>query len=191
MVKNCRKPVEKGGSAGREEATGRGGIYVLKSLLEKIKTESAVPTVAVQGFGNLGFHFARIAHEEGYKVVAISDSKHAIYVPAGLNPLKTIKCREKNGALAKCLCDDKSCDIRNGKIISNEQLLELPVDILVPAAIENVISNENANKIKAKVVLEMANGPTTPEADEILNRKKVLVVPDILANAGGVTVSYF
>src|SRR3989338_8516663 len=94
-------PVEKGGSAGREEATGRGGIYVLKSLLEKIKTESAVPTVAIQGFGNLGFHFARIAHEEGYKVVAISDSKHAIYVPAEINPLKTKKYREKNGTHTK------------------------------------------------------------------------------------------
>lgn len=188
------KPVDKGGIEGRDEATGRGGIFVLQSLLEKLRTknlEKSQPTIAVQGFGNLGFHFAKIAKVQGFNVVAVSDSKNAIYVPQGLNPEHTLECKQKTGSLAKCMCTDSSCDIRNGKLISNEELLELPVDILVPAAIENVITGENAHRIKALIVFEMANGPTTTEADEVLAQKGVLVIPDILANSGGVTVSAF
>jgi len=188
------KPVDKGGSEGRDEATGRGGIYVLQALMGKLRTKNpgkTRPTIAVQGFGNLGYHFARIANEEGFRVVAVSDSKNAIYVPDGIDPETTLDCRKKTGSLATCMCTNSSCDIRNGKLITNEELLELPVEILVPAAIENVITGENAHRIKALIVFEMANGPTTTEADEVLEKKGILVIPDILANSGGVTVSSF
>lgn len=191
------KPVDKGGSEGREEATGRGGLYALLALLKALNTTNKYQlsnkpiTVAIQGFGNLGYHFAKLAHEEGFQVVAVSDSKNAIYLPQGLNPEKVAECKQKTGSLAKCLCTDKACNLRNGKVLTNEDLLELPVDILVPAAIESVLTGENAHKLKAKIVFEMANGPTTPEADEILAKKGILVVPDILNNSGGVTVSCF
>ncbi|MBM3282977.1 Glu/Leu/Phe/Val dehydrogenase [Candidatus Gottesmanbacteria bacterium] len=215
------KPVGKGGSEGREEATGKGGIYVLQALLAKLKSEIRNPklqanskiqnpkkqnslgfrvsnlefpqqlTVAVQGFGNLGYHFAKFAHEEGFQVVAVSDSRHAVYLSEGLNPRKVMECKQKTGTLVKCLCTSKSCDIKLGKVITNQELLELPVDILVPAAIEDVITGKNAHKVKAKIVFEMANGPTTPEADKVLAKKDILVVPDILTNSGGVTVSCF
>ncbi len=193
------KPLDFGGSLGRTEATGRGGYYVLQALLaklnEKLKTPKGHPnerlTAAVQGFGNVGFYIAKFLYEAGFKVVAVSDSKNAIYAKEGLNPIKVLECKGKNGSLAKCMCNEKSCDVRNGKLIDNQKLLTLPVDILVPAALENQITGENAGKIKAKIVLEMANGPTTPEADEILNKNGVVVVPDVLANSGGVTVSYF
>lgn len=190
------KPPDQGGSEGREEATARGGIYVLQALLKEIKSTGRIPsdrptTIAVQGFGNLGYHFARIAHEEGFKVVAVSDSKHAIHVPDGIDPVRTLECKNKTGNLAKCFCNEKSCGIHNGALITNEHLLELPVDILVPSAIENVLTGKNAHKVKASIVFEMANGPTTIEADDIFAQKNILVVPDILANGGGVTVSYF
>lgn len=185
------KLVNQGGSEGREEATGKGGIYVLQALLSKLDKHDKSLTVAVQGFGNLGYHFALLAKESGFKVVAISDSKHAIYVPDGLDPKKTLDCKNKSGDLTKCMCTEKVCSVRNGNLITNEDLLELPVDILVPAAIENVLTGDNAHRIKAKIVFEMANGPTTPEGDTILAEKKILLVPDILTNSGGVTVSYF
>lgn len=193
------KPVGRGGSEGREEATGRGGLYVLHATIDKLRSisEKTHPihkkqlTIAVQGFGNLGYHFARFAQNEGFKVIAISDSKNGIYVPEGLNPVHVGECKQKTGTLAKCFCTDEGCDIRKGKLITNEELLELPVDILVPAAIEDVLTGENAHKVKASVVFEMANGPTTPEADEILLKKNIWVIPDVLANGGGVTVSSF
>lgn len=148
-------------------------------------------TIAVQGFGNVGYYFARIASDMGFKVVAVSDSKGGVYVEKGLDPEATLKCKEEKGTLAGCYCVGGVCDLRGGRVISNEALLELPVDILVPAALENVIHEKNAGKIKAKIILEMANGPTTPEADEILTKKGVMIVPDVYANAGGVSVSYF
>lgn len=176
------KPVESGGSLGRTEATGRGGVFVLGELSKKLGSRAGDLEVAVQGLGNVGYHFARLACEQGYKVVALSDSKGAIYAKQGLNPKAVLEYKEKN---------DSVIGFPGAKTITNEQLLELAVDILVPAALENVITAANATEVKAKAIIEMANGPTTPEADEILTKMKVIVVPDILSNAGGVTVSYF
>jgi len=181
------KPVEKGGSLGRTEATGRGGVYVLNELVKKLKQKNNNLGIAIQGLGNVGYYFAELAHEQGYPIVALSDSKGAIVVEdlegeGKLDPKEVMKYKEKTGSVI---------GFPGTKTITNEELLELNAEILVPAALENVITKENAGKIKAKVVIEMANGPTTPEADEILAKNNIIVVPDILANAGGVTVSYF
>jgi glutamate dehydrogenase/leucine dehydrogenase len=192
------KLIKDGGSEGREEATGLGGLYVLQAVLAKKaqetknkKQESKKLTVAVQGFGNVGYNVAKFLHEQGFQVVAVSDSKGGIYVPEGLDPVQTLKCKEKSGKLAGCYCDGSVCDVKKGKQISNEELLELPVDILVPSALENVITASNAAKIQAAVILEMANGPIAAEADPILFKRKITVIPDVLANSGGVTVSCF
>lgn len=186
------KPVALGGSAGRDEATGLGGVFILEKLAEKLdfKRKKDI-TVAVQGFGNVGYWFAYHADRLGYKVVAVSGSRGGIYVPEGLDPATTLACKDEHGDLQHCMCSHDSCDIKEGQKISNDELLELEVDVLVPAALENVIHQDNAHKIKAKHIIEMANGPITPEADEILAEKKILVIPDVLSNAGGVTVSYF
>lgn len=175
------KPLELGGSQGRNEATGLGGVFVLEKLAKalKFKKKSDI-TIAVQGFGNVGYWFAYHAHQRGYKVVAVSDSRGGTYVPKGLDPEKVLEYKQKNKTVADF-----------GKSITNEELLELDVDILVPAAMENAIHKDNAGSIKAKIIIEMANGPITPEADEILAKNKVLLVPDVLSNSGGVTVSYF
>jgi len=174
------KPVEFGGSLGRTEATGRGGVIVMNNLLKQLNKD--YKTVAIQGFGNVGFYFAQIASEKGYKIVALSDSKGAIYNENGLNPIEVMKVKEETGSVI---------NFKDGKVISNEELLELPVDILVPAALENVIDKDNASKIQAKVIIEMANGPITEEAYSILEENQIISAPDILANAGGVIVSYF
>jgi len=176
------KPVEVGGSLGRTEATGRGGVFVLEALVKELKKTNSKLKVAVQGMGNVGYWFAKIAEEEGFAIMAASDSKGGVLLsnPSNLSDLRDYK--EKTGSVAH---------FPGTRNISNEELLELDVDVLVPAALENVITKENADKIKAKIVIEMANGPITPEADEILNKKGVIVVPDILANSGGVTVSAF
>jgi len=176
------KPVHIGGSHGRETATAKGAFYV---IMEASKTRNFDPkktTVAIQGFGNAGKYLAEFLHDAGFKIVAISDSKGGIMDLNGLDPRAAAKMKEQKGTLLPS---------GNQKAITNEGLLELGVDILVPAALENQITRENAEKIKAKIVLEVANGPTTPEADEILDKKGVLVIPDVLANSGGVTVSYF
>lgn len=179
------KPIAWGGSLGRTEATGRGGLFVLLALLDKIRQKTKMTneemTVAVQGFGNVGYYFAKLAHESGFKVVAISDSKGGIYVKNGLNPVQAADFKKKKGTLT---------GFSGSKKISNEELLTLPVDILVPAALENVIREDNVSKIKAKVILEMANGPLTEEAYLKLSKQGVVIVPDVLANSGGVTVSY-
>ncbi|MBU0579180.1 Glu/Leu/Phe/Val dehydrogenase [Patescibacteria group bacterium] len=186
------KPLNLGGSSGRTEATGLGGFFVLEKLVEKLGlTRKQDVTIAIQGFGNVGYWFAYHAHKAGYKVVSVSDSKGGIFVEAGLDPVKTLECKQKHGHLSECFCVDGKCDISGGKSITNEELLELEVDILVPAALENIITKDNASQIKAKAIIEMANGPTTPEADQILADKGIILVPDVLANAGGVTVSYF
>ncbi len=192
------KPVEKGGSLGRTEATGRGGVYVLQALLAKLRSkinppaggQKSKPTVAVQGFGNVGYYFAKFSEDMGFKVVSLSDSKGAIYVTEGLSVETTLKCKKEKGSVAGCYCRGSVCDVRFGKPISNDALLELPVDVLVPAALENVINAQNMAKIKAKIIIEMANGPITEEAYEYLTEKGVIIVPDVLANSGGVTVSY-
>lgn len=192
------KKIEDGGSEGREEATGRGGLYVLLAVLARLRTQNPELndqhkkiTIAVQGFGNVGYNVVKFLDEAGFNVVAVSDSRGGIYVPDGVNPALTMECKKKNGYLAGCYCSGSVCDLKKGKPITNDGLLELPVDILVPAALENVITKDNAGKIKAKVILEMANGPTTPEADTLLYRKGVVVIPDVLSNSGGVTVSAF
>lgn len=179
------KPLEVFGSKVREMATSLGGKYVLDEFLELTKNEKKPLTVAIQGMGNVGgWIFRLLAQDEKYKIVAVSDSKGGIYSEEGLNE-KVEEIFEHKKKTSSVI------NFPGTKKISNEELLELNVDILIPAALEDQITKDNANKIRAKIILEMANGPTTPEADEILDKKKITVIPDILANAGGVTVSYF
>lgn len=172
------KPVSMGGSLGRTEATGRGGLFVLLALLAKLKKKSKGTTVAVQGFGNVGYYFAKLASEVGFKVVAISDSKSGVYDKNGIDLDRALKNKKEKGTVSY------------GKTISNEELLELDVDVLVPAALENMVNEKNMAKIKADIIVEMANGPLTQEAYEYLAKKGKVIVPDVLANSGGVTVSY-
>src|SRR3989344_6049579 len=152
---------------------------------------------AIQGFGNVGSFLAGYMKEAGFRVVALSDSKGGLYIPKGIPDLKAVaECKEQSGRLAGCYCVGSVCDLSNmellgGRDISSAEVLELPVDIIVPAALENAITAENAARVQASIVLEMANGPTTNEADEILKKKGILVIPDVLANSGGVAVSYF
>jgi len=179
------KPLGLGGSQGRDEATGLGGAFILEKLTQALGQKPREIKVAVQGFGNVGSWFAIHAHRSGYKIVAISDSKGGIYIESGLDPKEALTVKQNGGKLE---------DLLKGKAaarLTNEQLLELDVDVLVPSALENVITDQNAGQIKAKAIIEMANGPITPEADLILDKKGILVIPDVLANAGGVTVSYF
>lgn len=185
------KPIEIGGSLGREEATGLGGFYVLERLAEKKGLKPEETTIAVQGMGNVGYWFSYYASQAGYKVIAISDSQGAIRVDDGINPQMTMECKLEKGKLAGCYCSGTVCDLEGGKAMSNEDLLTMDVDILVPAALENVIHEGNAPQIKAKYIIELANGPVTPEADKILHERGIISIPDVLANAGGVTVSYF
>lgn len=185
------KPIELGGSLGREQATGLGGFYVLEQLVKAKKLRKQDLTIAIQGIGNVGYWFAYHADKAGYRVAAISDSSGGVFVPSGLDPKKTLECKQKSGKVSECYCNKRECQMKKEGVITNEELLGLDVDILVPAALENVITEKNAEKIKAKYIIEMANGPVTPEADEILTKKGVVVVPDVLANAGGVSVSYF
>jgi len=177
------KPLAIGGSKGRDEATARGVMYTARECAKQMKLNTKGATVAVQGYGNAGYHSARLfAGELGCKIVAVSDSQGGIYNPGGLDPLKVLSHKEKTGSVV---------GFPGSKPISNEDLLELEVDILVPAALENQITTKNAKNIRAKIVAEAANGPTTPEADDILHKRGIHVIPDILANGGGVTVSYF
>lgn len=176
------KPVVVGGSLGRAEATGRGCVVTVREACRRLGFPLAGATVVVQGFGNVGAAAAVLAHAEGARVVAVSDSRGGIYCPAGLDPRQVLAHKERTGSVV---------GFPGCMPISNEQLLELPCDVLIPAALENQITGENAGRIRARLVAEAANGPTTPEADEILFRRNITVIPDVLANAGGVTVSYF
>ena len=173
------KPVEFGGIHGREQATALGGIFVLQQALNVLKIREK--TVAVQGIGNVGGHIAKLLEERDYKVVAVSDSKGAIYNPDGLKMAEVWDHKKKTGGVSGTI---------GSKMMSNDELLELPVSILIPSALENVINEDNANDINAEMVLEMANGPTNVKADTILHEKKIPVIPDILANSGGVCVSH-
>lgn len=185
------KPIEMGGSLGRESATAKGAFYVLLEAIKARSEEIKGKTVAIQGFGNAGYHLARFCHDAGMRVVAVSDSRGAVYDSRGIDP-EQVREMKQNGGKLECVYDpgsvteDSSC-----KQLSNEELLELDVDVLAPCALEDVITKKNANDIKAKMILEVANGPLTVEADDILAKKNILVIPDVLANAGGVTVSYF
>lgn len=176
------KPLNIGGSLGRNIATGRGAAFVLFESLKHFGMSPSNVTCAIQGFGNAGSVAAKFLYKVGTKIIAVSDSKGAVYNKEGLNPKKLLEYKEKTGTVVGC----EGCET-----ISNAELLELECDVLIPAALENVITEENAANINAKIVLEVANGPTTVEADKIIYERGIFLVPDILANAGGVTVSYF
>ena len=175
------KPIENGGSEGRGAATGMGGFYVFDAL----RADLGLPEkckVVIQGFGNVGSNAAEIFEAHGHIVMAVSDSKGGIYNENGLDIKKLIQHKKDTGSLS---------GFTGARDLTNEELLETPCDLLVPAAFENVITDQNAPKLRAKALLELANGPVTPEADEILFKAGVPVIPDVLANSGGVTVSYF
>lgn len=189
------KPLSAHGVEGRAEATGFGGVVLLMALAKKLNKKPEDMTVAVQGFGNVGYHFALFASENGFNVVSVSDSKGAIItdkkgVMEKLDIPLVMKCKKEKGYLAGCYCVGGVCDINKGRVITNEELLELPVDVLVPSALENSINLKNMKSIKAKVIIEMANGPVTPEAFDYLTKKDVVILPDVLSNSGGVTGSY-
>lgn len=176
------KPIEMGGSLGRTEATGRGGVYVLQQLAKRNKMKPASTSIAVQGFGNVGYYFALIAQSLGFRIVAVSDSKGGIYAEKGLDIEKVMAHKNATGSVV---------EFDGAELVKGDEILKLGVDVLVPSALENAISEGNVDGIKAKYIVEMANGPVTPGAEEYLNDKGILVVPDVLANSGGVTVSYF
>ena len=176
------KPLPIGGSLGRNEATGRGLSFTVREAAKKLKINLKTATVAVQGFGNAGQFAAQLIEEQGAKIIAVSDSQGGVYNKNGLQVGTLRKHKEKTGSVV---------GFPGAKSISNEDLLETECTILIPAALENQITKKNAGKIGAKIMAEAANGPTIPEADDILYKNKVLVIPDVLANGGGVTVSYF
>lgn len=185
------KPVALGGSQGRQGATGYGGYVCIRELAKRQDWVPGETTVAVQGFGSVGQEAARLLFENGYRVVAVSDSGGGIYAKDGLDVPRLIRAKNEHGTVKSLYCEHSVGDRADGERISNAQLLELAVDVLVPAALEDVITTDNADRINARVVVELANGPTTIEADRKLEERGVTVIPDILANAGGVTVSYY
>lgn len=204
------KPIPLGGSLGRDDATGRGAYYCIKELESRHSWKPSEISVAIQGFGNAGQSVAALLHADGYRVVAVSDVKGGLFDPQGLRIPVVIESKNRKAFVEdiycgrsvcncahcdaeshECGCENCECPACGADHINNQQLLELDVDILIPAAIENQITAANADRIQARHVVEIANGPTTSDADAILNEKGVAVIPDILANAGGVTVSYF
>ncbi|MDO8598562.1 MAG: Glu/Leu/Phe/Val dehydrogenase, partial [bacterium] len=220
------KPIAMGGSKGREQATGYGGIIVLKEVLRALGARLGVParraTVVIQGFGNVGYWAARAASDAGFRVIGLSDSQGGILAKSGesLDPLATLECKHDRGSLAACYCPDERvlwahgvrtssseegkyrakrryrvgavCDVApRRQRVTNEALLTTPCDILIPAALEGVITAPIARRIRAKLILELANGPTTPEGEAILRTRGIPAVPDVLANSGGVTTSYY
>jgi glutamate dehydrogenase (NAD(P)+) len=176
------KPISIGGSEGRNEATARGCLVAVEEACKTKKMSLRGSTVAIQGFGNAGSIAARLFSEKKARVIAISDSRGGVFNSRGIDPLKAARYKERSGTVV---------GMPGTSRISNDDLLTMKCDILIPAALENVITLNNADQIKAKIVAEAANGPTTPHADEVLARKGITMIPDILANAGGVTVSYF
>ncbi len=185
------KPIELGGSLGRDDATGRGAYYCIKELERHRQWRPEEIRVAVQGFGNGGQHVAQLLHRDGYRIVAVSDSQGGIYRKEGFDVPSLIHMKKETQRVQAVYCENSVCEFIPADVISNEELLALDVDILIPAALENVIHAENVDGIKARVIIEVANGPTSSKADAILFEKGITIVPDILANAGGVTVSYF
>ncbi len=179
------KPVALGGSLGRDDATGRGGYLVLRHLEKDLGLSPESTRVVVQGFGNAAFHCARLLHDDGFRILGVSDSRSAIYDPDGLDPYAVMEHKRRTGSVSGAPTRSQAREI------SNAELLESECDVLVPAALENQIIQENAGNIQARFILELANGPTTPAADKILIANGKIVIPDILANSGGVTVSYF
>ncbi|XKH02452.1 Glu/Leu/Phe/Val dehydrogenase [Marinobacter nauticus] len=185
------KPVGMGGSAGRTAATGRGALHVLDAWVKRHGKDPKQMTVAVQGFGNAGYHFARLAAEAGYRIVALSDSQGAIHAEQGLDPDPIWRHKNKTRELKGMVyCESSVCTENDVDRISNEELLALEVDVLVLAALENAITTENVDTVRTDTILEIANGPVSSDADKTLRERKVTVLPDVLANAGGVIVSY-
>jgi len=178
------KPIENEGSLGRDTATAMGGKHVLFEYLNKKKINKEGLTAVVQGFGNAGYNIARLLHDEGITILAVSDSKGVIYSKSGVDPVAAYKHKQKTGSVK---------GLPGTKPVAKENIFGVEANIIIPAALENAITAENVNaiSIKTKVIMELANGPTTPEAEKILNKKKIDIIPDVLANAGGVTVSYF
>ncbi|MCK5096026.1 MAG: Glu/Leu/Phe/Val dehydrogenase [Candidatus Pacebacteria bacterium] len=176
------KPILLGGSLGRTEATALGGSYVLNKYLETIKKEPKDTSVVIQGFGNVGSNIARILHDDGFKILAISDVNGAIYKKEGLDIKEIFSMQTENGVIP---------NVKKVNKLTNKEMLELDCDVLIPAALSHQIMADNAGNIKAKIILEMANEPVAPNADTILRKKGITVIPDVLANAGGVIVSYF
>lgn len=190
------KPLSFGGSLGRDKATARGGFFILEELAKLEALDLHDIRVAVQGFGNAGSEIATFLHDAGAMIVAVSDSHGGIYSKVGLDPIRISKYKRTTGSVQGQYCEGSVCDLKRLKLdeteaITNEELLTCDCDILIPAALDNVITSKNAPKVKAKIILELANGPVSPEADKILSKRGTIVVPDVLANAGGVTVSYF
>ncbi|MEG3939682.1 MULTISPECIES: Glu/Leu/Phe/Val family dehydrogenase [unclassified Microcoleus] len=185
------KPVTIGGSLGRDTATATGAFFVIETILPKFDLNPQNTTVAVQGFGNAGAELAELLYQAGYKVVAVSDSQGGIYAKQGLDIPSIRGFKDSNKGIKAIYCKGSVCNIIEHKILTNEQLLALDVDVLVPAALENQITEANVNDVKAKFIFEVANGPIDSAADLILESRGIQVIPDILVNAGGVTVSYF
>jgi glutamate dehydrogenase/leucine dehydrogenase len=176
------KPLSIGGSEGRSEATSLGVVVCAREAAKQMGFKLKGSTAAVQGFGNVGWNAAKIAYDFGCKILAVSDSSGGICSPKGLNPYKVYEHKSKTGSVA---------NFRGSENVTNEEILETKCDVLIPAALENQITKKNADKIEATIVAEGANGPTTPEADKVLHEKKIVLIPDILANSGGVATSYF
>ncbi len=176
------KPIELGGSEGRNEATSAGVVFIILSALKKLDMEKENLEVIIQGYGNAGYNCARILNCFGFKIIAVSDSGGAIYNKMGLDPQKVLTHKNNTGSVI---------NYSHGENIDPSGMLELKYDILIPAVLENQIDKNNASKIKARIIAEAANAPVTPEADKVLDEKDILIIPDMLCNAGGVTVSYF
>lgn len=185
------KPVRLGGSLGRDDATGRGAFLSILELAKKEQLDPQETTVAVQGFGNGGYHVARLLQDAGFNVVAISDSQGGIYSPNGFDIASIYEEKQRSRHVRAVYCDQSVCEVVDHDVISNEELLKLDVDILIPAALEGAITESNAAAIKANYIVEIANGPILSNADAVIEEKGIKVVPDVLANAGGVSVSYF
>jgi glutamate dehydrogenase (NADP+) len=185
------KPITMGGSLGRESATAMGAFFTIENIMAKLDRQPAETTVAVQGFGNAGAIIAELLFKAGYKIVALSDSQGGIYAKAGLDIPSIRQYKLSSRGIKAVYCEGSVCSIVEHEVLTNQELLALDVDILVPAAIENQITAYNADDIKAKYIFEVANGPVSSDADSILEAKNIAVFPDILVNAGGVTVSYF
>lgn len=190
------KPLALGGSLGRESATSQGGVYVLEELREKLGKSRGELRVAVHGFGNVGYHAARILHLLGYTIVALADSRGGIIRERGLDPEAAYAAKHASHSITSLYCEGSVCDTARlsadgARIVLPEEVLTADCDVVIPASLDGVITATNATDIKASIIFELANGPTTPDADQLLAERGVIVVPDILANAGGVTVSYF
>ncbi len=184
------KPIALGGSLGRDEATGRGAFIVVQELARRRGLDPSRTRVALQGFGNAGYHVARLLQGAGYRIVAVSDSKGGIYFEEGFDVESLYQHKQQTRQL-QGYCEGSVCELIDHDRITNEELLELDVDLLVPAALEGVIGPDNVDRIRAPIIAEVANGPIVGEVDERLHERGILVLPDVLVNAGGVTVSYF